>query len=397
MIKKITDENGAAVLSEADGSAAPDDMSVYDKIDGDNKKNRLKLPLVSRIFYVSAGVSLIIYIIALLSKDFSDFFCRYVASGPRAVMAWLTSWIPFSLGEAFVLLIPLIVTYFLVYSCRYASSTWHDSFVCCGILFSVIALMFTLFVFTLGTGYRGHTLDEKLELDRKNCSAEDLYETALILREKVNEEAGKLNIRPDGSSVMPYNYEDMSKKLMEAYDKAYDKYPFIQRLHSKAKPVMLSEPWTYTHITGVYTFFTGESNININMPDYTVPYTAAHEFAHQRGIAREDEANFVAFLVCIGSDDPYIRYSGYLSMYEYVADSLYGADYDLWLSARSGLSQNALKEMASYSSFFSKYRKNIVATVSGKVNDTFLKAQGTKGEVSYGLVVDLAVAYYKAQ
>ena len=48
--------------------------------------------------------------------------------------------------------------------------------------------------------------------------------------------------------------------------------------------------------------------------------------AHQRGIAREDEANFIAFLVCMASDDPYIRYSGYLEVYEYVASSLYSDD-----------------------------------------------------------------------
>jgi hypothetical protein len=33
--------------------------------------------------------------------------------------------------------------------------------------------------------------------------------------------------------------------------------------------------------------------------------------AHQRGVARESEANFVAFLVCVNSRDPFVRYSGY--------------------------------------------------------------------------------------
>ena len=362
----------------------------------DKKENRIRLPLFCKILYGIAGLSLVIYIICCCSKNFSDFFCRYIASGPRAVLAWITSWIPFSLGEALLLLLPVIVTYFLVYAFRYSSSTWHDAFVTCGILLSVIALMFTLFVFTLATGYKGHTLDEKMELDRQDCSAQDLYDTAVILRDLVNEEAGNLNINSSGSSVMPYNYEEMSDRLMEAYDAACEKYGFIQKLHSRVKPVMLSEPWTYTHITGVYSFFTGEANININMPDYTVPYTAAHEFAHQRGIAREDEANFVAFLVCLESDDSYIRYSGLLSMYEYVSNSLYSADYDLWLSVRSGLDQNAISEMSAYNTFFAKYRTNTVAKVSSAVNDTFLKAQGTQGEKSYGLVVDLAVAYYKS-
>ena len=113
---------------------------------------------------------------------------------------------------------------------------------------------------------------------------------------------------------MPYDYGRMSDKLVDAYRDLSGKYGFIQKLDSRVKTVMLSEPWTYTHITGVYTFFTGESNLNVNMPDYTLPFTAAHEFAHQRGVAREDEANFIAYIACINSDDPYIKYSGALSM-----------------------------------------------------------------------------------
>ena len=194
---------------------------------------------------------------------------------------------------------------------------------------------------------------------------------------------------------MPYTFDEMSKKLVEAYAKVCDEYDFIPRLSSRVKPVMLSESWTYTHISGVYTYFTGEANINTNFPDYTIPYTAAHEMAHQRGIAREDEANFIAFLVCIASDDPYIRYSGYLEVYEYVASSLYSADKTLYSTVRAKLKNNVREEMAAYSVFFDKYRENVAATISETVNNGYLQMQGTVGSKSYGLVVDLTVAYYR--
>ena len=89
---------------------------------------------------------------------------------------------------------------------------------------------------------------------------------------------------------------------------------------------------TYTHISGVYTFFTGEANINVNFPDYTTPFTSAHELSHQRGIGPEDEANFMAFLVCIESDDTYIKYSGYMEVFEYVISALYKTDKDKYYS-----------------------------------------------------------------
>jgi hypothetical protein len=154
---------------------------------------------------------------------------------------------------------------------------------------------------------------------------------------------------------------------------------------------------SYTHITGVYTFFTGEANINVNFPDYTIPFTAAHELAHQRGIAREDEANFVAFLVCAASDDPYIRYSGYLNLYEYVASALYSADRRLYTDSYTALPAAVRAERAAYIKFFEKYRENVAANVSESVNNAYLQSQGnTAGTKSYGLVVDLAVAYYRA-
>ena len=198
---------------------------------------------------------------------------------------------------------------------------------------------------------------------------------------------------------MPYSLKEMNKKLNEAYRKAYEKYPFLSRFYSNPKPVALSEPWTYTHISGVYTFFTGEANINVNFPDYTIPYTSAHEMAHQRGIAREDEANFVAFLVCIESDDAYIRYSGYTGVFEYVASSLYSADKDLYKKLYTeNVTAEYRNEMNAYNEFFEKYRENKVAEVSAKVNDKYLQSHGQQeGVKSYGLVVDLAVAYYKAQ
>ena len=159
---------------------------------------------------------------------------------------------------------------------------------------------------------------------------------------------------------------------------------------------MLSEAMTYTHISGVYTYFTGEANLNTNFPDYMLPYTAAHELAHQRGIAREDEANFVAFLVCAESDDPYIRYSGYLNLYEHIANALYSANQQYYSSVYWRLPLEVHGELSAYYKFYLKYSDNVVGDVSGAINNTFLELNGVEeGSKSYGMVVDLAVAYYK--
>jgi len=253
-----------------------------------------------------------------------------------------------------------------------------------------------MFVFTFATGYHGTSLDKKLELDQKEVSAEELYQTALILAEQVNLERESMTYGQDNFSVMPYSLSEMNDKLLIAYDGFCAEHAFIDHYNTRLKPVMLSELMNYTHITGVYSYFTGEANIDVAFPDYTIPYTAAHELAHQRGIAKEDEANMVAFLVCINSDDAYIRYSAYLNMYEYVANALYVASPELYNDARSTLDPQVRREMVAYNGFFAKYQNSAAGSVSGAVNDTFLKFQGTEGTASYGMVVDLTVAYYKS-
>ena len=122
----------------------------------------------------------------------------------------------------------------------------------------------------------------------------------------------------------------------------------------------------------------------------------AHEMAHQRGIAREDEANFIAFLICLESDDPYILYSAYLNMYEYVSSALYSADRELYSTVVKQKSARISAEQTAFNDFFAKYRDSVASDIAGSVNDSYLKDQGqTAGEKSYGLVVDLAVSYYK--
>ena len=352
-----------------------------------------RLPRVCIVLFALAGVSLLIYLAAIIWEPFADFFSRYPGAVLRATLAHLTSWIPFSLAEALLLFLPAALFLLIRTAIKYYSDTWHNTLVYMGILLSVASLLITLLFCGFGTGYFGSTLDKKLGLDRRDVSAEELKYTAEILSEAVAEEAENVTFRYQNFSVMPYSLEEMNKKLLDAYDSISDKYSFIQRLDSRLKPVVLSEPWSYTHITGGYTYFTGEANINVNFPDYTIPFTAAHELAHQRGIAREDEANFIAYLVCIGSEDAYLRYCGYLNMFEYVSSALYRADSELYYEVRGKLDVAVRYELHAYSEFFDRYQDSVAAQVSETVNDTYLKLQGTQGTRSYGLVVDLAVAY----
>ena len=163
-----------------------------------------------------------------------------------------------------------------------------------------------------------------------------------------------------------------------------------------AKKIYLSEYLTYTHISGMYFPFSSEANVNTNYPEYVVAYSLAHEKAHQRGIAGEDEANFVAFLACMNSDNEYLEYSALMSMYEYFLDAIYMSEPAVYVSLIESTDKRILGEMCAYSVFFDKYRDSNASKVADVVNDTYIKSMGdSRGVESYSRVVELCVSYFK--
>jgi hypothetical protein len=79
-----------------------------------------------------------------------------------------------------------------------------------------------------------------------------------------------------------------------------------------AKPIIASRVLSSFLILGMYSPYTGESNYNRLIPPCSLPQVLGHEKAHQRLVTNESEANFFGYLSCVYSDNPYVRYSGYL-------------------------------------------------------------------------------------
>ncbi|MBQ0010319.1 MAG: DUF3810 domain-containing protein [Ruminococcus sp.] len=354
-------------------------------------------PLWAMIFTGIGLLGLIVERISKTSVPFSDALNRSAGRVIRGVLATLTTWIPFSLEETLLLFSPVLLA-FLVYLLLRLSKKGlsHVIRFVAGVL-SCAALAYGLFAIGYEPGYYGSTLDHKLGWQKEKVSAEDLYRTGICLVEDAEATLDRITFAPDGASVMPYTFYEMNRELNKAYRATCEVCPFIQRLYANPKPVLLSVPMTYTHLSGVYTFFiTGEANVNTNYPDYIVATSAAHEMAHQRGIAREDEANMMAFLVCMNSDDPYLRYCGCVDVLLSVCNSLASADSSLHGKLWSRIPAEIKKEYAAYSAFFDRYRENKAAEVTENVNNTYIEHHGqAEGTKSYGLVVDLVVAYYK--
>lgn len=362
------------------------------------KEIREYIPLPALILIALALFSVIIHVISVISTPFADFFNLKIATAFRFIFAKITGVLPFSLAEIIIILLPLWIALTVFFIFKLIRSDIKKKIRFLSSLFAVITVFYSTFVLTFATAYRGTPLETKLSLQREKLSADDIYETLQTVTAELSALVSTTEYAENGLSVQPYSFNELNKKLNTAYKKAGEKYAFINTFGSSVKEILLSEPMTYTHISGVYTYFTGEANVNVNYPDYVIPYTVAHEMAHQRGIAREDEANFVAFLICLESDDGYIKYSAYFNVFEYLFSALVRADIERAREFADFIPTEIRREITAYSEFFEKYSDNVAADVSDAVNNSYLVSQGqVEGVRSYGLVTELTVAYYKAQ
>ena len=351
----------------------------------------LTVPVI--VLVILGLVSAAVWRLSVAYVEISDFFTGTLSFALRFVLTRATYFIPFSLAEImlfacaplFIFILVRLITAkkkrtALLKLLTRAAAVWG-------------AFMF-VFTFTLGVCYGKSPVNTKMGFERRLISSDDLYAAMEILTGELNEIAASIDYTRSESTKMPYGFRELSNKLNGAYKNMLGKYKLFNRINARAKPAVISELMSRMHITGVYSFFTGEANVNVGFPDYSVVYAAAHEMAHLMGVGREDEANFVAFLVCIHSGDDYIRYSGLANMSEYIGGALYRANSDKYIEAMAAMPEVVINERAAYSKFFDKYRDTQISQVASAVNNTYLKAQGQEeGVKSYGLVVDFAVAY----
>lgn len=352
------------------------------------------IPRFATVSFILFAVSCIIYFISVRSLEVADFINSTVSVAVRFSLSLATYILPFSLFELLIILSPLIL-FFTVFLLVKRCDSGVKRVRAILSLLAVVSLILTSYIYTLGIGYRTTSLADKIDVeDKKSITADELFYTVNIVVDKLNSLAEKIEPE-DGETRMPYSFSEMSDELILAYDRMNGSYSLLTNYPSRAKPVYFSTVMSDLGITGIYSFFTGEANVNVEYPDYTVVYTAAHELAHQRGICRENEANFVAFLVCISSEDEYIRYSGYLNMYEYLASALYRADPERYALVRERLHKTVITDIQASNAVYQKHKDSILGKINDRLNDAYLKANGTEGVVSYGYVVRLAVSYYQ--
>lgn len=346
-------------------------------------------------------------ILIYLSKK-SVFFAEQIYA--RNLYRWLsqcislvTGIIPISIAELLIFILPII---FIILLTRSIKSIIQDRLnrkvhAIKGCLNFLCIISVVLFSFTMlgGLNYYRYSFSHYSNLEIGKYTVEELYGLTKKLAVQANDLRGKIPTEDEDGvfklSIGKYQLAREANKAMKEFSK---EYPVFSGRYGPPKPILLSSLMSRTEITGIFIPFTMEANVNVHVPDYLIPSTMFHEMAHQRGFMREDEANYIAYIAGMGSDNVEMMYSSTMLALISSGNALYRQDTGMYFQVRSKYSDGVLKDIRANTEYWAKYEDTVISTVSTRVNDAYLKANAqADGVKSYGRMVDLLLAQYKVE
>ncbi len=345
---------------------------------------------------ISAGLLLISYLLILAADKidgFAAFFTANIYPVFAAIFGFIPSLLPISVTEIFIIAIVVILLPFCIYKLVKLRRNKILNYIATTAL--TITSIFFLYTILLGINYYRPTFADFNDTNpAEGYGADELYELSAYLAAESEKYAGEVS--RDFQNVMVFDESD-NEILDNAYSYYKDfssEYDFMNTPIVPPKSVILSIGMSYWDITGIFFPFFSEPNVNTDVPDFIIPFTAMHELTHGAGFMNESEANYVAFLACISTDDTDFLYSGYLNALRYSLSSLYRADPSLHAEIYNSLSFEIITDLA-YNSYYWSQFDTVIAEVSNNLNDSFLKANNQQdGIISYGKMTDLLVSYY---
>lgn len=372
-----------------------------------NKTAEKKRPPLSALYRLSpaghiiAAVSAALILLHLLTRDNHALMVwvseRLVRPVHRA-LAVLNDHLPFSVAELLIGLAVIAVLVYIIY-------TIIKLIRCGGRLKRLYAAVINLlaaglavyagFCMLWGVYYYGDDFMTRSGLKNDNISVEQLETVTEYFAALVNEYSSQVPRDADGNYVA--DRVAILRRSNEVYANVEETLPCLSGPAVRAKGVYFSRVMSYTDFTGFFFPFTAEANVNTDFPPALFASTVAHELAHQRGVAKEQEANFAAVLASLEYGDAEYCYSACMLAYTHLGNALYSADYDAWKSIYLTLNEDVRRDFAANREYWAQF-ETPVQKVSNTVYEGFLHSYDqTMGLKSYGACVDLLVNYYYEQ
>lgn len=291
----------------------------------------------------------------------------------------------FSVGDAFYVLVAL----FLIYNIFQLITSKNRSkpLVKLLIFFNVFYFIYQIF---WGMLYFQEPLIEKLET--KDAKLEETKQLALKYLEKCKRT--RSSVEEDEHGVFKIkNLKSVETEILSSQNEIPELFSnkYVTGINS-FKPSLFGNAMSYTGILGYYNPFSAEAHYNPNLPNTHLPFTLAHESAHQLGFAREQEASFIAYFIGINSDNVDLKYSTELYVLKSLLNALVDKNEDFVEAVLDAYSDEMKRDRAFEKKFYEKHDGlgNVFFQVT---NNLFLKSNQQEGSVTYIYFTDLLMRY----
>ena len=308
------------------------------------------------------------------------------------IISFMFGFVNFSVAEILLIALVILVPLGLVFSIAQKENSGYHAINYVVTVLCVAAVGYFAFIAIWGINYYRLPLSDTIGYEVKESSTEELVELCNDLIIDANSLRAQLEEDENGVLVLPYTKKELFQYVSDAYLEYGKSNESFSGRYSNPKSVLFSERMSYTEITGIYIPFTGEANVNVSIMPMSLASTAAHEAAHQRGIAREDEANFMSYLILRDYGDPYMQYSGTMLALIYSMNALASSNRDVFYELVELYSNAVSRDLVANNEFWRQYEGK-VAEVAEEVNNAYLVSNNQDdGVKSYGRMVDLLLA-----
>ena len=347
-----------------------------------------------------------------LSTAFSDWYAGKILPVWVNIFSRASSVIPFSLGEIMIIAAVVIVVAgtiaYILLMIFGKGKRKKISFTALRIFLWIMAFIVTTETMNCFIMYHCTPFsDEYFSEAPEEYPTESLVKLYEIVVNNLNELSDEVERDENGGFILT---DDLYKTASDSMRKLSGEYPQLSGYYPEPKKIMFSGFFSQQYLMGIFFPFSLEVNYNKLMSPINYPDTICHEYAHLKGIMPEDEAGFVSFLACTGSDSAQFKYSGYLSVINYIENDIYEcitkpSELERVDAIRKSLdirvfddnvflTNNAWEEVEENAVIPTE----VINDVSDVFTDTSLKLNGVSdGQASYGRKVKLLLDYYETE
>jgi hypothetical protein len=240
---------------------------------------------------------------------------RYSTGLYPLLQSWITpisNWFPLPISDLLIVALVLSLPAWWVVRLK-AAGKGRRGRALGSLAFNTMVLASVIFLFfevLWGLNYSRESLSQKLDYDQKRITRESVISLAALSTNRLNAES------PNAHSTPWPDDSEWIRRLLPSFNAVVtDLGDSRGTAPARGKHSIFNLYLESAGIDGFTDPFGLDVVLNKDLLPIEKPFALAHEWAHLAGFADESEANFIAMLTCVRSEDVAVRYAGWLDLY----------------------------------------------------------------------------------